>query len=140
MASWPGQNRRAAASLTMATGLCVVPVRDGEVASRGDWRPKRREVAGRDDVPVHDEEATVRPGRTWNLERFTSDFEPARQRNGNRRALHARERADAIDQRAREAPSRRRRVSRLRQIDRRELDIPRDRTPDRLTPPAATRA
>ena len=38
-ASWPGQNCRAAASLTIATELRSVAVGGGEVSARGDRNP-----------------------------------------------------------------------------------------------------
>ena len=52
-ASCAGQNCRAAASLTMATGWVPIAVGDREVPSRDDRSPQRREVAGLDHVPVH---------------------------------------------------------------------------------------
>ncbi len=102
IASWPGQNWR---------------------ASCDEGNPKRREVAGLHNVPIHDEKDAVRAGDAWNAQRFTSDLKPSRQRARDRRGLHVRERPDAIDQRSREARSRRDRVSRLGQVDRRELDV-----------------
>ncbi len=106
-----------------------VAVVGSEISSRHDRSPQRGEITGLDHVPIHGDKALAgRRRAAWNGQRFPPDLESAGQGTCDRRRLHARQQANAIDQFANEGPACRVGIAPLRQVDRHELDTMRIET------------